>query len=558
MDRTYIYNKYKKYKMGKPDKLLKHQKFLINYVEDNYEKIDKMLLYHGIGVGKTCSSIQIAETIMRINDKMKILVILPARLKTNYIDEIIAKKCLNYKYITEKELRDFKNDNLTMNEKDKIRKEFMKRINKNYEIVSYEYIRNKLLKSDDYKETIDEITRNRVIIIDEFHNLLASKMDEYYIDTILKSKKIGKDIIAINGLMMRLITKLADKSCKFFFLTATPVFDNYNQFIQLVYNLVPEIDKNRITDIKFLINSLKGKISYFKFSDLSLFPSVKINTINIQLSDKQNESILKLKNGNNNREDDIDNNTFCVKERQKSISLYNKTEKELVFSNLREYAPKLERLFKLLKLPGKHVIYSSFIKYSLQLIAEYLEENGWSNYITNGSKNYKTFVIWDAQLNNNQKQEVKNVLNSYNNIDGRIIRVVLGSPSIKEGISFRHIQHFHQLDPVWNISAKDQLEGRVIRLGSHEQIKNNDKFLKKEVIIHNYIGKSDDYETCDDRIYNKIMVKKDRIIKSIEKLLKKVAIDYYLWTNNKSPKSHSKSSVISVSSEKNKIFYKYK
>lgn len=555
MDRTDIYKKYKKYKMAKPDKLLKQQNFLINYVEDNYDKIDKMLLYHGIGVGKTCSSIQIAETIMRINDKMKILVILPARLKTNYIDELIAKKCLNYKYITEKELKDFKNENSTMEEKDKIRKEFMKRINDNYEIVSYEYIRNKLSKSDDYKQTIDEITRNRVIIIDEFHNLLASKMDEYYIDTTLKSNKIGKDIIAINGLMMRLITKLANKSCKFFFLTATPVFDNYNQFIQLVYNLVPEIDKNRITDIKFLINSLKGKISYFKFSDLSLFPNVKINTINISLSDKQNKAILNLKNKNDNRKD---NNTFCVKERQMSISLYNKTKKELVFSNLREYAPKLDKLFKLLKLPGKHVIYSSFIKYSLQLIAEYLEENGWSNYITNGSKNYKTYVIWDAQLNNNQKQEVKNVLNSYNNIDGRIIRVVLGSPSIKEGISFKHVQHFHQLDPVWNISAKDQLEGRVIRLGSHEQIKNNDKFLKKEVIIHNYIGKSDDYETCDDRIYNKIMVKKERIIKSIEKLLKKVAIDYYLWTNNKSPKSHSKSSVISVSSEKNKIFYKYK
>ncbi len=81
MNRIEVYKKYKKFKTIKPEKLLKQQLFLMSYVKDNYELIDKMLIYHGIGVGKTCASIRIAETIMEINRKMKILVILPARLK---------------------------------------------------------------------------------------------------------------------------------------------------------------------------------------------------------------------------------------------------------------------------------------------------------------------------------------------------------------------------------------------------------------------------------------------------------------------------------------------
>jgi len=155
-------------------------------------------------------------------------------------------------------------------------------------------------------------------------------------------------------------------------------------------------------------------------------------------------------------------NKFCITERQISISAYNKLRKNKIFSNLETYAPKLKELFKLLELKGKHVIYSNFIEYCLQLIALYLEQNGWNNYIKSGIKNHKTFVLWDASLTDTQKQNIKIILNSPDNMDGSKIRVILGSPSIKEGISFKHVQYLHQFDPVWNSSAKEQIEGRVI------------------------------------------------------------------------------------------------
>jgi len=551
MNRIEVYKKYKKFKTIKPEKLLKQQLFLMSYVKDNYELIDKMLIYHGIGVGKTCASIRIAETIMEINRKMKILVILPARLKTNYIDELISKTCGLNKYITDNEFTKFKNPEILENEKEEIRNKFMEKINKKYEIISYERFRKILLDSDDYKKTIDEITTNRVIIIDEVHNLLGSNVDEDVINKNLKLNKIDKKTSPINSVVLRLMTKLANKTAKFFFLTATPVFDNYNQFIQLVLNIRPDADMKKINNLEYLINLLKKRVSYYKFEDLTVYPKVKFNNIRIKMSKTQMDIIRNL----DDKKENIESNTFCIKERQKAISVYDISKKDLIFSNLNEYAPKLKKLFELLRLNGKHVIYSNFIKYSVHLIASYLEKNGWNNYIKSGSKDYKTFIIWDATLKDNQKQEIKSILNSYNNIGGRIIRVILGSPSIKEGVSFKHVQHLHQIDPVWNSSAKEQIEGRVIRYKSHEQIKPNDPRLKREVVIHNYIGISntDDFRICDERIYDDIIIKKEKIVKAIEKLLIKVSIDYYLWVNNNSPISHSRSSIISVSSAEKTI-----
>ena len=57
-----------------------------------------------------------------------------------------------------------------------------------------------------------------------------------------------------------------------------------------------------------------------------------------------------------------------------------------------------------------------------------------------------TYTKIDSDDNKDiDKIKVKKVLNSKENMSGELIRVILGSPSIKEGISFNHIQHLHQL-----------------------------------------------------------------------------------------------------------------
>ena len=64
-----------------------HQKIVRDYI-NLYTPYRGLLLYHGLGSGKTCSSVAIAEGIK--SDK-QIIVMTPASLRMNYIEEL--KKC---------------------------------------------------------------------------------------------------------------------------------------------------------------------------------------------------------------------------------------------------------------------------------------------------------------------------------------------------------------------------------------------------------------------------------------------------------------------------------
>ena len=73
--------------------LQKHQKFVTEYMRilDNSQNPDVrgLLLYHGLGSGKTCSAISIAMALgLKGNQPRDIIVMTPASLKNNFISEI--------------------------------------------------------------------------------------------------------------------------------------------------------------------------------------------------------------------------------------------------------------------------------------------------------------------------------------------------------------------------------------------------------------------------------------------------------------------------------------
>lgn len=72
---------------GEEFSLMGHQKIVRDYI-NTFTPYRGVLLYHGLGSGKTCSSIAIAEGMK--NDK-KIVVMTPASLRRNYYEEL--KKC---------------------------------------------------------------------------------------------------------------------------------------------------------------------------------------------------------------------------------------------------------------------------------------------------------------------------------------------------------------------------------------------------------------------------------------------------------------------------------
>jgi hypothetical protein len=560
------------YKLYRPildnlKKGLKQQLFLEKYVEHNYNSIDRFLLYHGIGTGKTRSSIIIAEKIISMNPKMKAIIILPARLKTNYLDELIPIICADYKT----ELKQYNDPKTPEKDKKKLRIIFNNKIKRNYTIVSYEKITNEFKKSTNIKETLKSYTKDKILIIDEFHNLISNYVDETSVEKINTINKIPPTIKNIRSVVMRYISRYADKSCKIFFLTATPVFDNYHQFVELVKLLnVNPIADSKYSSLRELIPYIQNKVSYYADENRKDFPKVEYKTEEIPFSKSQDVKTYDIQNNESDEENDDNKEMFLVKQRQVSISVYGFDKVDKVMSNLAEYAPKLLLLFKYIEETdtGKHLVYSNFITYCLYLIKKYLDMNGWVDYNaknkTTEYKPYKTYVLWDASLNDTNKQIVKSVLNSVENMDGKIIKVILGSPSIKEGISFKHIQHLHQIDPVWNSSAKDQVEGRCIRYKSHEDIPLTHQFLKQTVIIHNYKSvpipneKGAITETCDQKIYDRIIPQKHILIHKITQLLQKVAIDYYLYKKLLKSPDVKTSSDISINSSDNIYLHKRK
>jgi hypothetical protein len=479
-------------------KLQAQQAFLKEYMR-SYPLWNKLLLYHCLGSGKTCTAITMAEEYMKQFPNNKVKVILPARLRTNFIDEL-ASPCGS--------------------------PEFKKR----YELYSFEKFKITAFKNADSSNMIEwirEFTRNSLIIIDEVHNLLSDSYKPDVMNRALKTGFLQKGEKGMNTILFRMLNTFADESCKFVFLTATPIFDNIYQIKILVQAIKPAVKIKSDATLKDIILHLRGKVSYFPGTSINAYPSKTYNYVNVPLSKTQDEATFKILQGENEE----DSEQFMMKQRQISIACLQ----DGYIENMKEYCPKIEKLVRAIESKkGKHVVYCTFIKSGLHIVIKALEKQGYKAFDgVGGTGNYKTFALWDGSVKDSEKQLIKKIANSPENMDGKYIKVILGSPSIKEGVSFKHIQHVHLLDPVWNQSAKDQLEGRAIRYCSHVDIPVNHPFLKRHVIIHLYKSIPNNngnvLQTCDEIIYDEIIVKKYETVQMGEAALKKVAIDHYLF-----------------------------
>jgi hypothetical protein len=234
--------------------LLIHQKIVRDYI-NIYTPYRGLLLYHGLGSGKTCSSIAIAEGIK--NDK-KVLIMTPASLKDNYVEEL--KKCgdfmykknqfwefidtkinpqyveylssllkLSQEYIISNGGAWFINvkkepnyDSLDFEDQKKINSQLDKMINYKYQFISYNGLRSSHLNGMTYGGTINPFS-NKVIIIDEAHNFIS---------------RIVNKLTRKTSLSMKLYNYLMDaENCKIILLTGTPII-NYPNEIAILFNIL--------------------------------------------------------------------------------------------------------------------------------------------------------------------------------------------------------------------------------------------------------------------------------------------------------------------------------
>ena len=260
--------------------LMTHQKIVRDYLS-LYTPYRGLLLYHGLGSGKTCSSIAIAEG---LKTNKQIMIMTPASLKTNYLEEL--KKCgdvlykktqywdfiktnnnedlteslskmlaLPLDYITKAggawmiDVKKNSNyDNLSTDEKLSLDKQINEMIRYKYKFISYNGLRNthlQVLTNNFNTNPFD----NTVVIIDESHNFVSRIVNKI---KKLKTVKNKKDL----PLSLKLYEYLMNaENARIILLSGTPVI-NYPNELGIMFNILR--GKIKTWNLKLNISELTG------------------------------------------------------------------------------------------------------------------------------------------------------------------------------------------------------------------------------------------------------------------------------------------------------------
>lgn len=129
-----------------------------------------------------------------------------------------------------------------------------------------------------------------------------------------------------------------------------------------------------------------------------------------------------------------------------------------------------------------------------------------------------------AEIIPEEKQHIlKNIFSSIDNIDGKHIKLILGSKVMNEGLSLKYVSEVHILDVYFNLGKVDQVIGRAIRHCSHYHMMNEENPFP-EVKVYKYAVTTENELSSEEDLYKKAELKY-LLIKKVERALKESAID---------------------------------
>lgn len=140
-----------------------------------------------------------------------------------------------------------------------------------------------------------------------------------------------------------------------------------------------------------------------------------------------------------------------------------------IMAKLGKISSKIKSIIDIsLTVDGTIFIYSNWLGYGVEAISAVLDALGYSKFPRVGDP-YKTYFVWSPSVEVDKEiiKKAKQTFNSPDNADGKLIKFMLGTASIKEGVSFKNLAQIHLLDPWWNNSRKEQIIARGFRLCSH-------------------------------------------------------------------------------------------
>lgn len=380
-----------------------HQEMVRSFL--NSEESRGLVVFHGLGTGKTLTSIFAAETFLKDNKKAKVVIILSASVKNQFIEQVksVAKRFSKYEF----------------------------------------YSRQEFVRLD--SKSNSRSCSDNMIIVDEAHNVRNS------------DGKITKSIISCT-----------DKAKKVLLLTATPLVNGVHEIGSMVRMLVPrsriplkhnsfalEFGEDGLKKERRIRRLLKDKISFYvSESGMEGFPSEEFHEVIVPMEERQCEIY-----------DDVMRGKFSEK-LEKVISDPSAMSKALVFfqkprqfcnivkDGKTRYQPKIDaltsRIVKAHKKGKKCIAYSQYIESGLDPIARVLKKNK---------------IEFGVISGDTSKEDRIRFIKNYNSDK---LKVLLLSRSAGEGLDLKETGEIHILEPHFHMASLYQVKGRGIRYKSHK------------------------------------------------------------------------------------------
>lgn len=559
------YQRLKQKKWDSSDKLRYHQFVVNEYVMSN-PKMRGILLFHGMGHGKTMLSVHLAKNIRNTSDFSKIVVVAPKSTFHQFEK--------TFKYANFTDLKDVSYISIKSSAK----------VKKVEEAVS-PFLEDETDTAIVSQNKLD----NSIIIVDEAHNLFnsiangaATAVDFY--DTLMSAKKIK--LIFLTG--SPIINNLFELVPCFNMLTGVKTFPENQEDFNRLFIKKPKKGSPFLINTEVFKNRIIGLTSYYGewiTEKMEGFPEelpmkiVKLPMSSVQYShyksyrDKEmDESKMSSLGTTSDRfgSKKSASSTYRIKSRQASIVIPVENTSDTDLSQ-KDNSPKFFKILDILKnhTTDKGLIYSDFVNNAgVKLLGRFLELHGFDEWVFNNSatggkklkkktkkkaknilkkpKTNNTFVIVSGDTSVKDRTEILKMYNSPANDDGSIVRILMLTPAGSEGLNVLGCRFGIITSPYFNFTRVNQVKYRIMRYKSHDRL----PIKKRNVQFYLLIATlpTDKTETkketkkenlsTDEHILA-IALQKNKLTLQAYKMLVEASIDCHLH-RDKLPKSRQK------------------
>jgi Type III restriction enzyme, res subunit len=295
------------------------QKFVAQFMSPD-TPYNGMLLYHGVGVGKTCTAVLTAEAFLELSPKNKVYILAPPAIQPGFYRTIFDSSrikfgsdsdepnqhegCTGNRYLE-----------LTQTQFEREKKDIELRvnrlINKRYSIMGYVAFRNMVndilsqipstlppeRKRQQETRLLQKALSGSLFIVDEAHNLRDISDIDDETDQIDDAGGMDEKGDAAAGKKLTPFLKKVLRTCegnKLLLMTATPMYNSYKEIISLLNFLlhVDHVDESELlreSDIKFqmteageqltpksearIIKVANGHVSFMRGENPKAFPA---------------------------------------------------------------------------------------------------------------------------------------------------------------------------------------------------------------------------------------------------------------------------------------------